>query len=382
MTNHRPPRILIACDKFKGSLSADEACSAIATGIRRVMPDARIEECPIADGGEGFAEAIIRSQGGVMVDCPALDARGRAITARYGILERDRTRIAVMEMAAAAGLWRLAEDERDPCLTDTRGVGMMMRDAVTRYHPDHILLGIGGSATNDGGAGMIAALGARLLDADGHEIEPHPAALARLAAIDLSQMMRLPEIVVGCDVTNPLLGEKGAAAVFAPQKGADPPRVAMLESVLETIVRVSEGDDVAQMAGAGAAGGLGFALMRFCGAHLATGFDLIADAVGLAGKLAASDIVVTGEGSLDAQSLAGKGPAAVAMKALLAARPVVALVGRADQMVSDSGLFHHIGAVLDRGYPVEEAIRRGAELLAEEATMVPWMELLSHRPRA
>lgn len=303
------PRFLVACDKFKGSLTAPEACAAVARGIRKVIPNAEIDPCPIADGGEGFVDAIITAVEGKKVECQTLDALGRPITAYYGLAQTQDGLTAVMEMAEAAGLWRLKDNERDILHADTRGVGILMHHAVAEYGATRLVLGIGGSATNDGGVGMAHALGVRFYDATGNELDPNPAALLRLAHIDRSKQISLPPLTVACDVSNPLLGPRGATRIFGPQKGADAKNTPILEAFLGRLIHAAEGFDDADAPGAGAAGGLGFGLLHFLNADLRPGFDIVSRTVGLHARIACADIVVTGEGSLDTQSLAGKGPA-------------------------------------------------------------------------
>lgn len=373
------PRFLIACDKFKGSLTAPQACAAVARGILRSLPYATMDECPIADGGEGFADALMTALGGTRVSFTAEDALGRPIDANYGIINGPDGSTAVMEMAETAGLWRIAEPDRDILHSHTRGVGMMLRHAADAHQVKRIILGIGGSATNDGGAGCLHGLGVRFLDTNGDELPPTPDGLLRLATIDTTGLIPLPPLTIACDVTNPLLGPRGAARVFAPQKGACDALLPILEAALDALVRTRGGEDDAEAPCSGAAGGLGFGLLHFLHADLQPGFDIISRTVDFPARVAAADIVVTGEGSLDSQSLAGKGPAGVALQALLAAKPVIALVGRADTAVKMSGLFHHIGAVLERGPTIAQCLERGAHYLEEEATLVPWHEWLGEQ---
>ena len=366
-------RVLIACDKFKGTLSAPEACAAIARGLRRHRPDAQIEECPIADGGEGFATALAGPLGGHWVEAPVHDALGRPITARYLVAEIDGVITAVMEMAEASGLWRIAPDERDILRSDTRGTGEMIRHAIGSSGARKIVLGIGGSATNDGGAGMAAELGVRFLDAEGRSLSPAPAVLAeRLRKVDMSGRRPLPPMLVACDVDNPLLGPCGATRVFGPQKGADETTLPVLEKALEKIMCCSGGELASTHPGAGAAGGLGFGLLHFAGAEIVPGFDLLAALTGLEQRVRAADLVVTGEGSLDAQTLSGKGPIGVARLARKFGKPVWALCGRADQTARDSGWFDRIcDLATATGQPDNILFSQAARLLEEIAAQVP-----------
>lgn len=366
------PRFLIASDKFKGSLTAPQACEAMGRGILRRFPDAEIDLCPIADGGEGFVEAILSASHGRKIIVPCQDAIGREIKACYGLLESPDGRTAVLEMAEAAGLWRLASDEHFPMDSHTFGVGQLLRHAAGISKADHIVIGIGGSATNDGGAGMLAALGARFQDREGNTLQPTPRALQKLHRIDLEDLLDLPPITVACDVTNPLLGPRGATRVFGPQKGATEDDFEPLENALRQLVACSAGHEDAEAPGSGAAGGLGFALLHFLNANLTAGFDLVARTVNLPARVAWADCVITGEGSLDVQSLGGKGPAGVALQAILAAKPIVAVVGRVDQEIRSSGLFHHITAVLEKGYSLAECLTRGAEIVEHETAHLDW----------
>ena len=356
-------RILLAFDKFKGSLSAMEACAALAEGLRQADAKAELTSCPIADGGEGFTEAMVAAMGGEWRECPAVDALGRKIKARYGLCESGEDLIAVMEMAEASGMWRIAEGDRDILRATTAGTGQMIRHASLKSEVDEILIGIGGSATNDGGAGMAAALGIAFWDKRGDELEPTPGGLAKVAEVRDAGRCRLPRIKVACDVENPLLGEQGATAIYGPQKGAGPKEQKKLEKMLENLVEASESQEVAETPGAGAAGGLGFGLMQFAKAQLVPGFEMVAEALDLEEKIARADVVVTGEGSLDAQSLQGKGPVGVAKMAKEAGAVVVGVAGRITPEVRESGIFKHLGTLEQFNLPLEESMRRGAELL-------------------
>ena len=363
-----PRRILIACDKFKGSLDAAAACAAIARGLAARFPAALIECHPIADGGEGFAAALGGPLGGNWVEAPAHDALGRPILARYLLAETAAGRVAVMEMAEASGMWRIAPHERDVLRASTFGTGEMMRHAIEHGAAARIVLGLGGSATNDGGAGMAAALGVKFLNCNGHALAVTARwLLENLARIDVAARMPLPPVTVACDVDNPLLGPCGATRVFGPQKGANERELRLLESYLEKLVELSAGQADAVRPGAGAAGGLGFGLLRFCGAELVPGFDLLASFTGLADALAAADWVVTGEGSLDAQSLRGKGPAAIARMAQGHGKRVIAFCGRCDAAARDSGLFDSIHELAATGLPDGELMTRAADLLERAA---------------
>ena len=359
-----PRRILILCDKFKGSLDAAEACFAIARGMAVRFPEALIECRPIADGGEGFAAALEAPLSGCWIEAPAHDALGREIRTRYLLAHTSDGPLAVMEMAESSGMWRINPEDRDILHSSTFGTGEMMRHAILESGATRIVIGIGGSATNDGGAGMAAALGVRFISGDGSDLTAFPAALFQnLARVDFSDRIPLPPITVACDVENLLLGPHGATRIFGPQKGADETTMPVLEEVLAAIVRASDGGENACKPGAGAAGGLGFGLLHFANAELVPGFELLASLAGLETALAAADLVVTGEGSLDAQSLSGKGPVGIARLARKHGKPVIAFCGRADTAIRESGLFDSITELAATGLPVETLMSRAAELL-------------------
>src|SRR3990170_7016429 len=292
------PRVVIAPQSFKGSADAVAVASAIARGIRRVWPRAQCVELPLADGGEGTAFALVRATGGEMRQARVHDPLGREIDAQWGVLGDGIT--AVLEMAAASGLPLLREDERDPRITSTRGTGELIL-AAAASGAQRIVVGIGGSATNDGGAGMARAFGYRFFDAASRELPEGGAPLARLARIEGQTDPRLvrPAIDVACDVRNPLLGPEGATAVYGPQKGATPEIQRQLEGALARYADVVEafvGRDVRSVAGAGAAGGLGAGLIAFLDARLVSGSALVLDAVGFDKRLVGADLVVAGEG--------------------------------------------------------------------------------------
>lgn len=322
------PRIVVAPDKFKGSLSATQAAHAIARGLARGCPEAELVLLPVADGGEGTVDAAVAAgyeRRHVVVAGPT----GEPVEAGFAVLG-DR---AVIEMAEASGLRRLPGERPAPLAASTFGTGELIRAALDAG-ARHVVLGVGGSASTDGGAGMAQALGARLLDAAGEEIPPGGAGLADLDRIDatgLDPRLAHTELVVASDVDNPLIGARGAAAVFGPQKGATPDDVAVLDAALTRyagIVARHLGVDVAQLPGAGAAGGTGGGAIAFFGARLTSGIELVLEVVGFSSALEGADLVITGEGSLDVQSLSGKAPVGVARAAARAGVPVVALVGR------------------------------------------------------
>jgi glycerate kinase len=360
-------RFLIAPDKFKGSLSASEAAAAIADGIRRIDPDAELDLCPIADGGEGFMETLASTLDGTWITCPAVDALGRPITSRYVMAETPEGRTAILEMAETAGMWRLSPLERRPLVAITRGVGQQIAHAVSKHQVSRVILGIGGSATNDGGCGMAAALGIAFIDGSGVPFDPLPAELYHLSRVDFTARMDLPEIIAACDVDNPLLGTRGATAVFSKQKGASPDDQILLEVALARLVAVSGGETDAASPGAGAAGGLGFGLLHFAGARLIPGFDLLAGLLDLPERIAAADHVITGEGSIDHQSLSGKGPVALARMARDLGKPVTGFCGQTDEAARASGIFQQIHALADSGLSIETLISQAGPLLKEMA---------------
>ncbi|MEN3370059.1 MAG: glycerate 2-kinase [Verrucomicrobiota bacterium] len=359
-------RILIAPDKFKGSLGAREVADGIAAGLRDILPAATIEILPVADGGEGTADVISQARAGEWVDCDAHDALGRAITARYFWL-REKP-IAVMEMNEAAGMWRIAPDERDPMHGNTFGVGEMMKNAASRGVKE-ILIGLGGSATNDGGFGMARALGFRFY-ANGLELE-RLEQLANLTAIKRPTGPLLQvKIIAAVDVRNPLLGERGATRTFGPQKGGTPEQLEILERGLARLADVVGRDlhcDFRGAPGAGAAGGLGFGLMSFCGAEVRPGFDIVAEFIDVEAAIQRADVVVTGEGSLDRQTLEGKAPAGVARLARKNGKRVYAIAGAATEDRAVLEVFDGVFSLATPPITREEAMSRTTQLLRDRA---------------
>src|SRR5438046_6193359 len=328
--HRRPaPRVIVAPQSFKGSADAVAVASAIARGIRRAWPSARIEEMPLADGGEGSVRSLGTATNGGLRRSRLHDPLGREIDAEWGVLGDGLT--AVVEMAAASGLPLLELNERDARITSTRGTGeLILAAAASGAH--RIVIGIGGSATNDGGAGMARAFGYRFLDRDGNELPEGGAALARLGRIDGQTDPRLvrPSIEVACDVRNPLLGPEGASAVYGPQKGATPEIVRELDAALARYADVVEafvGRPIRDVPGAGAAGGLGAGLLAFLDARLVSGAELVLRAVGFAERIAGADLVVTGVGRIDRQSGHGKLTGAGAAAGRHGRVPVFAVAG-------------------------------------------------------
>ena len=366
--------VLIAPDKFKGSLTAAEAAAALAAGWRDGWQGAALEiECiPVADGGEGTAQALCDALGGRWVECPAHDCLGRPITARYVLAEEAAGTLAVIETADANGLARLLPTERDLLRASTFGVGEMLRHAVETSRARRVILGIGGSATNDGGLGMAAALGWRFLDASGAEVT-EPARLSQIERIVPAPTALTAEILVASDVANPLLGERGATRVYGPQKGLRGlEETTWLEvglARLADVTAAATGQDYRDLAGAGAAGGLGFGLLSFAGAELKPGFQLVADVLGLDAAVARADVVLTGEGSLDLQSLEGKVPIGVAGLARRHDRFVFAFAGRVapEAIEALEGHFEAVVELRSLAISNEDSIARAAELLRGSA---------------
>ncbi|HEY2567951.1 MAG TPA: glycerate kinase [Candidatus Udaeobacter sp.] len=359
-------RILIAPDKFKGALDAREVAKNIADGLHDILPDAAIEIVPMADGGEGTAEAICEARRGTWLKCKAHDPIGREIETRYAWIEDGQ--VAVMEMSEAAGMRRLSENERNPIRTNTFGVGEMILDAANRGAKE-IIIGLGGSATNDGGWGMARALGFQF-KYEHEQNEKRLSDLLNLDRVEKPRDLNLPKIIAAVDVQNPLLGKNGATRVFGPQKGASEDELKVLEQALTRLADVVAEDfgfDYRDKPGAGAAGGLGFGLMSFCGATIRPGFDVVAEAVGLESKIKEVDAVITGEGSLDRQTLEGKTPSGVAKLARELGKKVFAIVGRYDGDGQVRALFDEVYELTRSGMSEKEQMKRAGELLREKA---------------
>ncbi len=354
-------KILIAPDKFKGSLSSREAAERIAAGLGAGF-DCRI--LPLADGGEGTADAIRSALSGERHHVEVEDPLGRSVLAAFTLVRRAEERVAVIDMSEASGLWRLGSAPKEPWRASTFGTGQLLRAAV-EHGVDRILLGLGGSATNDGGAGMAAALGFEFLDSQGNVIASIPADLMEATGIR-APGRNLPQVIAACDVQNPLLGESGATRVFGPQKGVSPEDFGRHEERLghlADLVARDLGFVGRELPGAGAAGGLGFGAMAFCGAELQSGFALVAALTGLPAALAEVDAVITGEGSLDRQTLNGKGPHGVAKLARSMGKPVIALAGRLERGCGVEAEFDLARTIAPLGTPTEESIARAGDWL-------------------
>ena len=365
-------RVVIAPDSYKGSVSAVGVAAALERGVLRVFPQAEVRKIPIADGGEGTVEALVTATGGEMKQARVRGPLGESVEACWGILGDGQT--AVIEMAAASGLPLVPPDRRDPRITTTYGTGELIRAALDAGLR-RIIIGIGGSATNDGGTGMAQALGAKFLALDGAELLPGGGALARLATIDLSGLdprLTETEITVACDVDNPLCGQRGASAVFGPQKGATPAMVAELDAALGHFAgcaQAATGRNVAELAGAGAAGGLGAGLLFFTPAKLRPGVEIVLEAVKFADVVKEAAFVITGEGRTDFQTAYGKAPVGVAKVAKQFSVPVFCISGGLGDGADDV-LAQGIDAAMSicsRPLSLEECMRDGATLIEEAA---------------
>jgi glycerate kinase len=367
-------RVIVAPDKFKGSLTADEAAEAIEAGLRRARPDVELVRFPVADGGDGTLAAVLSSGEAERVEVEVTGPTGEPVAAAFA-LGSDGS--AMVEMAEASGLRRLPGGVPAPRDATTYGTGELIAAALDRGAAK-LVLGIGGSATTDGGTGMASALGARFLDGDGNPLAPGGGALMRLAHIEtdgLDPRVAGVEVTVACDVDNPLVGQDGAAAVYGPQKGAEPDDVLLLDSALRRYARILQQDlglDLANVPGAGAAGGLGAGAIAFLGAELKPGIELVLELVGFDREIGRADLVVTGEGSLDAQSLRGKAPFGVAQAAGAHGVPVVALAGQLEVRERElrAAGFEEAHALTSIEPDVERCQSHAAELLERLAEKV------------
>ncbi len=365
-------KIIIAPDSFKECLTAAQVAQHIEDGMRQIFPNAEYVQVPVADGGEGTLQSLVDATNGHCVDTSVTGPRGARVKARFGLLGSGET--AIIEMAQASGIELITPEQRNPLIATTFGTGEQILAALD-LGVRHFIVGIGGSATNDGGAGMMQALGVKLLDAQGHELPCGGAALAQLARIDLSDMdARLASctFVAACDVTNPLTGANGASAVFGPQKGATPEMVQELDSALTNFAAVIARDlniNVDQVPGAGAAGGMGAALLAFLNAELKPGIDMVMEAVSLAEKIKGASLVITGEGRIDAQTAQGKTPVGVARIAKAENIPVVALagsIGDGAEAVYAQGI-DALFPVVHGAVTLDVALAKGAENLTRAA---------------
>ncbi|HBC83602.1 glycerate kinase [Pseudescherichia vulneris] len=359
-------KIVIAPDSYKESLSALDVATAIEQGFREIFPQAEYIKLPVADGGEGTVEAMVAATQGRIVEVAVTGPLGAQVEGFYGLSGDEQS--AFIEMAAASGLELVLPEQRNPLITTSWGTGELIRHALDAG-VKHIIIGIGGSATNDGGAGMVQALGAKLLDSEGNALGQGGGALETLARIDISELdRRLHDcrIEVACDVTNPLTGKEGATAIFGPQKGATPEMITRLDAALAHYAQLIKRDldlDVLDLAGGGAAGGMGAALFAFCGAELRQGIEIVTDALHLDRYVAEADLVITGEGRIDSQTVHGKVPVGVAKVAKRYNKPVIGIAG---SLTADVGVVHEHGidAVFSVIYGIctlDDALKNAAE---------------------
>lgn len=362
-------KFVLAPDSFKESMSAKKAALAMEKGIRSVFPDAECVIVPMADGGEGTVESLISTRNGEMMKVEVIGPLGERVIAEYGLFGDGQT--AVIEMASASGIELIKPEDRNPLVTTTYGTGELIKHALDRG-VSRILIGIGGSATNDGGAGMLQALGVSFKDKNDQELPFGGGALNQLTSIDLSGLhsrIEKVEIDVACDVTNPLIGENGASAIFGPQKGATPEMVKLLDDNLAhyaEVIKRELGKDIAHTEGAGAAGGLGTGLMAFFNAQLKKGVDLVIEYTGLEDQMLGADYVFTGEGSIDGQTMYGKTPFGVASSAKKNSIPVIAFAGRIGdgvELLYEHGFSTIIG-ILKGVSSLDDALKSGEINLA------------------
>ncbi|HEY8401708.1 MAG TPA: glycerate kinase [Cytophagaceae bacterium] len=366
-------KILICPDSFKESLAAQEVAECIAQGIWGVMPEVEIQQLPLADGGEGTCSILVSNTGGQLQQTEVHDPLMRKISSYYGILGDGET--AVIEMSVASGLELLKENERNPLVTTTYGTGELIKHAI-KNGCRKLIIGLGGSATNDAGAGMAAALGYQLLDAEGKPVGWGGGSLGELASIevdkDLLKSLLNVKVIAACDVTNPLTGTTGASYVYGPQKGASPDQVKILDNNLKSFAKVIErdlGKSIADTPGAGAAGGLGAGVMTFLNAELRSGFGIVAEILKLEEAIKSADLVITGEGRVDAQTLKGKVPAGVAGMAARYNKPVVVFtgaIGEGAEALYKEGV-SVIVPIVDGPMELSEAKQKTGELLKKSA---------------
>ena len=353
-------KIVIASDSFKGSLSSLEVAASAKAGILEVLPDCEVVEVNVADGGEGTVCAIVQALQGDMITTEVKDPLGRSIRATYGLADK----MAIIEMAAASGLPLLLEEERNPMKTSTYGTGELIMDAINRGC-DHLLVGIGGSATNDAGTGMLQAMGYRFYDGQDNLITRCTGeTLQHIASIDDSQVDKRvanARFTIACDVDTPFCGPHGAAAVFAPQKGADASMVALLEEGMQSfaaVIQTKYGKDVRSIAGSGAAGGMGGAFYAFVPSTLKKGIEMVLDAIGFDGLIANADLIITGEGKIDYQTAKGKTAAGVLARAKRQNIPVVAIGGGVEWCEAlDKMGFSAIYQTSEANVPLEQAMQ-------------------------
>ncbi|WP_217530283.1 glycerate kinase [Vibrio cholerae] len=375
-------KVVIAPDSFKESLTAKQVCDSIQAGLARVWHDAKFVAIPVADGGEGTVQSLVDATQGRLVEVKVMGPQGKRVEAFYGMLGDNQT--AVIEMAAASGLHHVPLAQRDPKLTTSFGTGELIRHALDQG-VTKLIIGLGGSATNDGGVGMLAALGARFTNADGEPIQLTGGGLRELAHIDLQDFdprLQHCDILVACDVNNPLCGDKGASAVFGPQKGATPEDIQLLDGALRQFGLLTAkvtGKMVLDSAGAGAAGGMGAALLAYTQARLRPGIEIVLETVQLAHQVSDADLVITGEGRIDSQTVHGKTPMGVAKVAKRFDVPVLALCGCTGdnyQAVYQCGI-DAVFAAVPRAMSLEDALKESDFNLADLAENVARLWVLS-----
>ena len=363
-------KIVIAPQAFKGSLSALNVANAVQKGVRRIFPDAQILTCPVADGGDGTLETLVESSGGKIMETNVADPTGKPIVAQWGAMGDGNT--AVIEMARTSGLALLTLEERDPLNATTYGLGEIIVSALNKGFRKFIV-GIGGSATNDAGAGMAQALGIKLMDREGRNLVFGGAALQNLSVIDTSsidQRVLESNFQIACDVNNPLTGPEGASAVYGPQKGATEENVRQLDSALGVFAEVTKrdlGKDISNLEGAGAAGGLGAGMIAFVEGHLRAGVDIVLDTVNLAEKLESADLVITGEGSIDFQTVYNKAPIGVARMAKARGIPTIGIsgmLGKNYQIVHNHGIDAAL-SIANGPISLEESLQNAPSLISE-----------------
>ena len=363
-------KIVIAPQAFKGSLSALNVATAVQKGVRRIFPDAQILTCPVADGGDGTLETLVESSGGKIMETNVADPTGKPIVAQWGAMGDGNT--AVIEMARTSGLALLTLEERDPLNATTYGLGEIIVSALNKGFRKFIV-GIGGSATNDAGAGMAQALGIKLMDREGRNLVFGGAALQNLSVIDTSsidQRVLESNFQIACDVNNPLPGPEGASAVYGPQKGATEENVRQLDSALGVFAEVAKrdlGKDISNLEGAGAAGGLGAGMIAFVEGHLRAGVDIVLDTVNLAEKLESADLVITGEGSIDFQTVYNKAPIGVARMAKARGIPTIGIsgmLGKNYQIVHNHGIDAAL-SIANGPISLEESLQNAPSLISE-----------------
>ncbi len=359
-------KFVLAPDSFKESITSIEACDAMERGIKKIFPEAECIKVPMADGGEGTLDALVKARDGKIYFTEVTAPLGNKVNARVGVLGNGD--IAVIEMAEASGIHLVKREERNPLITSTYGTGELIKKALD-LKAKHIVIGIGGSATNDGGAGMIQALGGKLLDKDGRDIELGGGALDKLYTIDISNLdprLKSTKIEVACDVTNPLVGKRGASAVFGPQKGANEEMIEKLDNNLRhygEVIKKDIGKDIIDVPGSGAAGGLGAALLAFLDAELVSGIELVMKHTELSEKVNGADYLLTGEGSIDDQTIYGKVPSGVAKLANEHGVKTIAFAGRIGNGIEElynigiCGIFNILSEVVN----LEKALETGKE---------------------